>query len=599
MKNNNQSKQKAKINTSLITQLPNIKAKQKSSKEINSFKLSISKSNAVSMSRNNNNNNSVIAPTKTKKSKPPKDTSTQICDVFYFPKTQNIFLFCPNSSHTDIPIHDLFQIRVKVEIPFKYRMRIFNYESMPECISGTCQISDIALKTKIENSNIIWHLFPFDKLRQICFGLVPNQKFNHFPFAFQLGRKDNMYRHHKHLKSKFPKDYKYVPTTYILPFDEGAYRKKLANGKKCIWIAKPVNSSRGRGVHLLKENEFERLLKISTADINCQYLLSKYVSNPHLINMKKYDLRIYVLVTSFSPLKIYLYKEGLVRFATENYVKGNTDNIYIHLTNYSINKHNVNYINNQNEGSDEDDKSSKWSLEEYRNYFIQNGQEDKLNQIWTKIKDIVIKTLITVSDEANQIPLSKKDSLFELYGFDILIDNNYKAWLIEVNVNASLCCTSPLDLKIKTDLICDSFNIVGIIPYHHNCSTEVYNLSYDSSNYKKKEEDFEVLPPISFNNSSSSNNNNSAALKVVYAIKAKINKEFNKKDLKHHSEEYNNDYYKKMLDDMNEEFARSTVTKYNLVFPLKNNIDYYSQFLMYDKNPNDDNIIAWQWILTH
>ena len=45
-------------------------------------------------------------------------------------------------------------------------------------------------------------------------------------------------------------------------------------------------------------------------------LASKYISNPHLINGLKYDLRVYVLVTSFNPLKIYIYNDGLVRFAT-------------------------------------------------------------------------------------------------------------------------------------------------------------------------------------------------------------------------------------------------------------------------------------------
>ena len=48
-------------------------------------------------------------------------------------------------------------------------------------------------------------------------------------------------------------------------------------------------------------------------------LASKYISNPHLINGLKYDLRVYVLVTSFNPLKVYMYKDGLVRFATELY----------------------------------------------------------------------------------------------------------------------------------------------------------------------------------------------------------------------------------------------------------------------------------------
>ena len=49
------------------------------------------------------------------------------------------------------------------------------------------------------------------------------------------------------------------------------------------------------------------------------YVVSQYVSNPHLINGFKYDLRIYCLVTCYDPLKVYIFKEGLVRFATQKY----------------------------------------------------------------------------------------------------------------------------------------------------------------------------------------------------------------------------------------------------------------------------------------
>ena len=67
------------------------------------------------------------------------------------------------------------------------------------------------------------------------------------------------------------------------------------------------------------------------------------MQEPYLIDNLKFDIRLYVLITSCEPLKIFLYHEGLVRFATEEYVAGNKelDNLYMHLTNYAINKENT------------------------------------------------------------------------------------------------------------------------------------------------------------------------------------------------------------------------------------------------------------------
>ena len=73
-------------------------------------------------------------------------------------------------------------------------------------------------------------------------------------------------------------------------------------------------------------------------------VVQEYLAHPHLIDKLKYDIRLYVLVLSCDPLKIFLYKEGLVRFATQEYepigrvgVAG-MKNQYVHLTNYSLNK---------------------------------------------------------------------------------------------------------------------------------------------------------------------------------------------------------------------------------------------------------------------
>lgn len=76
--------------------------------------------------------------------------------------------------------------------------------------------------------------------------------------------------------------------------------------------------------------------------------MSKYVSKPHLIRGYKYDLRIYVLVTSYEPLKIYLFKEGLVRLATVQYTtsKSSLKTRFIHLTNFAVNKFSKAYVKN-------------------------------------------------------------------------------------------------------------------------------------------------------------------------------------------------------------------------------------------------------------
>ena len=73
-------------------------------------------------------------------------------------------------------------------------------------------------------------------------------------------------------------------------------------------------------------------------------LVQKYIGEPYLIDKKKFDLRIYVLVSSFDPLRAYLFEEGLVRFSTHAYTMRNLRCRYVHLTNYSVNKKSKRYV---------------------------------------------------------------------------------------------------------------------------------------------------------------------------------------------------------------------------------------------------------------
>ena len=63
------------------------------------------------------------------------------------------------------------------------------------------------------------------------------------------------------------------------------------------------------------------------------------------------------------PLRIFIYREGLCRFATQPYeypTKDNIDNLFIHLTNYAINKKSKTFVQSNDEENDE--SAHKWSL---------------------------------------------------------------------------------------------------------------------------------------------------------------------------------------------------------------------------------------------
>ena len=264
------------------------------------------------------------------------------------------------------------------------------------------------------------------------------------------------------MQEKFGRDaFDIIPETYILP-DEFAdfyshfhsIKSTLKDDETNMWIVKPSASSKGRGIYLIDD--------ISEAPIKENCVISKYIGNPLLINNTKFDIRVYVLVTSIDPWRIYIYKEGLARFASESYTsEGNKSNRFIHLTNYSINKKNDKFV--QNTKLETDDEGNKWSLSALSKYLESIGVD--MNLLWSRIYDCIIKSFLCVDQHIHtaikKIP-GFKNNCFELYGFDILIDSHLKPWILEANLSPSLATDSPLDYSIKTNLMTDTFNLIGI-----------------------------------------------------------------------------------------------------------------------------------------
>ena len=301
------------------------------------------------------------------------------------------------------------------------------------------------------------------------------QKMNHFPRSNELTRKDLLYKNLSKLKELFPgTKFDFLPESYILPNEYTFLKDKMDKNPNQFWIIKPVASSQGRGIFLTKN--------INEIPNNFSMIASRYIDNPFLINNKKFDLRIYAFVTSIMPLRIYRFNEGLTRFTTSNYNSDKNDRC-AHLTNYAVNKNNKNYIQNT-QPFDIDYNSSKWTLTSLKQYLEENNINSEL--IFNKIDDIIIKTLISCENNllsAISKYCSYQENCFELYGFDILIDDNLNCWLMECNLSPNLHFDAPIDLKIKGEMIAEIFDIIRIVPY--DIRNEIYENNSKFSSISK------------------------------------------------------------------------------------------------------------------
>jgi len=280
-----------------------------------------------------------------------------------------------------------------------------------------------------------------------------SQKVNHFPGTFSIGRKDRLWKNYHKLMLKHGKsEFGFLPRTFCLPADTKLLRKVWERkGGKGRWIVKPPALARGEGIKVIN-----KWCQIPTAR---PLIVQRYVARPYLINETKFDLRLYVLVTSMNPLRIYLYDDGLVRFASNKYTNESSKvhDVFTHLTNYSINKKSSTYLSNEEA---EEAQGHKWTLKTLWRHFDAEGIDHSV--IWEKIKDLMIKTVVSAETSLVnlfQSNVASRYSCFELFGFDILLDSRLKPWLIEVNISPSLHSSSSLDLDVKSPLATEVFNM--------------------------------------------------------------------------------------------------------------------------------------------
>ncbi|NXV93998.1 TTL11 polyglutamylase, partial [Calonectris borealis] len=347
--------------------------------------------------------------------------------------------------------------------------------------------------------DIYWHGVSFHD-NDIFSGQV-----NKFPGMTEMVRKITLSRAVRTMQDLFPLEYNFYPRSWILPeefplfVDEVRMMKDSDPSWKPTFIVKPDGGCQGDGIYLIKDPSDIRL----TGSIQSRpAVVQEYICKPLLVDKLKFDIRLYVLLKSLEPLEIYIAKDGLSRFCTEPYQEPTLKNlhqVFMHLTNYSLNIHSGNFIHSDNVNT-----GSKRTFSSILCRLSSRGADVK--KLWSDIISLVIKTIIALTPELkvyyqSDIPAGKPGpTCFQILGFDILLMKNLKPMLLEVNANPSMRIEheqelspgvfenvpSPVDEEVKVAVIRDTLRLVDPqkkkrkdVQQHIESCKKVVNIRYN------------------------------------------------------------------------------------------------------------------------
>ncbi|KXZ45141.1 TTL8 protein [Gonium pectorale] len=341
------------------------------------------------------------------------------------------------------------------------------------------------------------------------------QRVNHFPGTWELGHKGHLYRNvynaRRRCRAASPaaEAFDVVPRFYLLPRDYEEFRADVDRFPDRMYIQKPTNSSRGRGVRMVSRPDS---IPRDAKDL----LVQHYIANPLLLNGFKFDMRVYAAATCLDPLRLYVFPDGLARFATEPYSadKADLSNRCMHLTNYSVNKKSNKFVRQPGQQPHGGDPSgagagrhprasdpscsgstcasaplsslvsqppdpaseccgSKWSLRGLRAHLEERGLGPGWPAVWRQVCDIVAAAVIAAEPRMNtefKMKVPHRNNCFEVWGFDIMLTDSFRAWLIEANTCPSLAADSELDMRVKGGMVSELMHMIGPVPY----DVEVY-----------------------------------------------------------------------------------------------------------------------------
>jgi tubulin monoglycylase TTLL3/8 len=223
-----------------------------------------------------------------------------------------------------------------------------------------------------------------------------------------------------------------------------------------IWIVKPgENTNRGNGISVCSELNEIRSLVLSSRDgaADSTFIIQRYIENPLLIHGRKFDFRCYgVLASVNGGLRGYFYEDAYIRTSCKEFDIEDVHNKFVHLTNDAVQKYSADYGKYEN--------GNKLSLQDFQKYLRATYPLLGI-EVW---RDIMpqIRKLVTDSYRAvyGKIDPFRLHNSFELFGYDFMLDENFRLYLIEVNTNPCLEMSCPLLARIIPEVLDNTFRLV-------------------------------------------------------------------------------------------------------------------------------------------
>ncbi|XP_068903412.1 tubulin glycylase 3A-like isoform X3 [Tenebrio molitor] len=237
------------------------------------------------------------------------------------------------------------------------------------------------------------------------------------------------------------------------------------DGMRNIWILKPGNKCRGRGIQLIKTiAEVEKVM-----NLKLKYVVQKYIEKPLLIHKTKFDIRQWFIVANVQPLTIWMYRESYLRFSSQIFT---LDNFHesLHLTNHAVQCKYTN-VEQRDKALPHD---NMWDCHTFQTYLKQIGVKEKWNEvILPGMREGIVCAML-----ASQDVMDRRQNTFEIYGADFMISEDFKPWLIEINCSPDLSSSTSVTSRMCPQCMEDLVKVVIDRKRDPTADTGLFDLVY-------------------------------------------------------------------------------------------------------------------------